>query len=364
MNKIGILTFQDTLNYGASMQCYALQEKLSLMGAEVQVIDYKCSKFMKEYSPFYVSQPNLRKFFYMLAALKMNIVKQRKKKLFQKKYIRLSKPYTLESISEANNIYSTFITGSDQVWNWHLTGFDKTFFLDFVKPGLKKYSYAASFGISEIEEEKIEEYRKLISGYDAISVREESGAALVHHLGQEVKQLVVDPVLLLNAEEWRKIEVKPQMKNYILLYSINNTIAYEYAYRLAQETNKKLVYLSAPLKKRGNFIKVVDPGPDEFVGWFDAADCVVTDSFHGVVTSILFHKQFVALQDRNKSANANSRVWDLLCRLSLTERVVDKCEQINVMNNKIDYVQVQNELNNYINDSVLFLKQIIGEINE
>ena len=362
--RIGILTFHDTLNYGASMQCYALQKKLALMGANVQVIDYKCPKFVREYSPFYISQLNFRKILYMLVALKMNIIKQCKKKKFQKKHMRLSKTYTPGTISEANDEYATIIIGSDQVWNWHLTGFDKTYFLDFVKPGIRKYAYAASFGVSEIETDKQEEYQRLLEGYVAISVREESGVKLIEQMRKETPQIVVDPVLLLTAREWKKVAVAPSMKGYILLYSINDTIAYEYAKTLVGATGKQLVYLSAPLKKYGSFKKVTAPGPDEFLGWFYSADYIVTDSFHGVVTAILFHKQFVALQDRSKIANANSRVWDLLGRLSLTNRVVDSIEQIDVMKKVIDYVQVQHKLDSYINISIKFLEKIVEENNE
>lgn len=364
VKKIGILTFHDTLNYGASMQCYALQQKLRLMGADAEVIDYKCPKFVKEYSPFYVPKFNIRKILYMLAALKMNVVKQKKKKMFQEKHIRMSKVYTPDNISSANENYDAFITGSDQVWNWHLTDFDTTYFLDFVRKDKDKYSYAASFGVSEIEKDEKENYRKLLCNYTKISVREESGAKIIENLIKTDAEVVVDPVLLLSAEEWEAVAKLPNMKDYILLYSINDTEAYSSAVELSKKTGKRLVYLSAPLKRRGDFEKITDVGPDEFVGWFKSADYVVTDSFHGVVTSVLFHKQFVALQDRRKEANANSRVKDLLNKLSLNSRIIDSKNQVDIITEQIDYSAVSEKLTPYIEGSVNFLKNITGDINE
>lgn len=364
MKKIGILTFHDTLNYGASMQCYALQEKLYLMGANVEVVNYRCPKFVKEYSPYFVSKRNIRKILYMLAALKMNVIKQEKKKKFQKKYIRLSREYTPDTIVAANEKYDAFITGSDQVWNWHLTDFDKSYFLDFVQNDKGKYSYAASFGISEIEEDKQAEYQKLLSGYSAISVREESGAKLLKEMINGNVEVVVDPVFLLSAEEWEKIAKKAPISGYVLLYSINDTEAYECAVKLAKRTKKKLVYLNAPVKRFGNFKKITNIGPDEFVGWFKSADYVVTDSFHGVVASILFEKQFIALQDRDIVANTNSRVWDLLNKIGLTDRIVKDTMQSDIIFEKIQYQQVKKALDVYIENSIVFLKKIIGDIHE
>lgn len=364
MKKIGILTFHDTLNYGASMQCYALQKKMQDLGADVEVIDYKSPRFVKEYSPFFVPVFNFRKVLYMLLALKMNTAKLKKKRIFQKKYIRLSNEYTPESIASANDVYDAFVTGSDQVWNWHLTDFDKVYFLDFVKKGKEKFSYAASFGVSEIEADKKKEYRKLLDNYTSISVREESGAKLIEELIGYKAETAIDPVFLLSVEEWEQIAKFPKESGYILLYSINNTLAYECAVVLSKKTKKKIVYLSAPLKRHGRFKKVTELGPDEFVGWFKAADYVITDSFHGVVSSILFEKQFVVLQDQNKYANANSRIMDLLNKLLLEERIIEELEEIGTVLQPINYKQVAERLNIYIQKSVSILKRIMGVEDE
>lgn len=362
--KIGILTFQDTLNYGASMQCYALQKKLQLMGADAEVINYKCPKFVKEYSPFYISKLNVKKFLYMIFAFKMNVIKQRKKIKFQNANIQLSKKYTPDTISLANQCYDIFITGSDQVWNWHLTGFDKTFFLDFVEKEKEKCSYAASFGISEIEQDKSVAYSNLLSNFNYISVREKSAQNILSSLIKRSPEIVVDPVFLLSSQQWKQVLICPQLENYVVLYSINDTKAYECAKELAKQTGKTLVYLSAPLKKHGNFLKITNIGPDEFVGWISNADYVITDSFHGVATSILFHKQFIALQDRRKIANANARIWDLLFDLNLTNRIIQEPTEIDKIFEQIDFEQVQDVLDVNINKSVLFLEKIIGNYNE
>lgn len=363
MKKIGILTFHDTLNYGASLQCYALQHKLELMGANVDVIDYKCPQFEKEYSPFFVSHNNLRKLLYMLAALKMNLIKQSKKRSFQKKFFKLSKVYSSENIKGANDVYSSFITGSDQVWNWHYAGFDKTYYLNFVQDGKEKFSYGASFGFDKLDEDKVEIYKELLSGYTAISVREKSGADLISQLIHESAEVVLDPVLLLSGNEWMQVVKKPSQSNYVLLYSINDTRAFEIAKRISQKTGKKLVYLSAPIKCFAVCQKVRELGPDDFLGWFYNAEYIVTDSFHGTVCSLLFHKKFLVASE-NRTGHANLRVSDLLKKLVLDHRIVNTPEQWNRILDSIDYEDVEKRISDFRKDSIRFLERIVDDKNE
>lgn len=361
--KLGILTFHDTLNYGASLQCYGLQKKLNMMGVQTEVVNYQCPKFVKEYSPFFVSQKNIRKFLYMLAALKMNLEKQKKKELFQKKYLPLSKSYTRETIAQANEEYDGFVTGSDQVWNWKLTDFDTTYFLDFVKTGTKKFSYAASFGLSQIGNDKKSAYQSLLAGYDEMSVRESKGAKIVQDLIGRNVDVVADPVLLLSKEQWEQIACVPNDNHYILLYSINDTAALAYAKKLAEITGKELVYLSAPIKCRAKCKKVREIGPDEFLGWFKNADYVVTDSFHGTICSVLFEKKFVSLQDR-RAGNHNSRIVNFLERVGLTDRIVEDPSQQQVVQNAVNYSMVKEKLQEYVEESNAYLRKLIGALEK
>lgn len=359
MKKIGIITFHDTLNYGASLQCFALQKKIKDMGGSAEVIDYKCNQFLKEYSPFFVSEKNIRKFLYMLASLKMNLIKVYKKKVFQKTYLTLSKPYTSENIKKSNQEYDIFITGSDQVWNFHYAGFDKAYYLDFVEANKKKYSYGASFGMTDIPSEKEREYQKLLKGYNGISVRELSGKYLVEKILDEEATVVVDPVLLLSADEWVRIAKKPKYKNYVLAYSINDTAAYKIAKRISDETGYKIVYLSAPIKCFNKSKKVRDIGPEDFLGWFLMADYVVTDSFHGTVFSILFRKKFWVATNLGKG-KASNRIEELLKECNLEKQIVRKEIMTNIAQEDIDFASAQKILNNAIQKSEKFLEQIMG----
>lgn len=359
--RVGIITFHDTLNYGATLQCYALQEVLHNMGAEVQVIDYKCPVFEKVYSPFFVSAPTLRKFLYMLAAMNMNLKKQKKKRDFQKRYIRLSQTYSPETIHMANAEYDIFIAGSDQIWNWQLTGFDKTYFLGFVRDDKKKYAYAASFGVSSIEEEYKELYKKYLEKFTRISVRESSGAGIVKELIGIDPPVVEDPVFLLPVQKWNEIAALPNLKDYILLYSFKDTLTYRLAKKLSKTTGKRLVYLSAPLKKTSNFIKVTAPGPDEFVGWFRNADYIISDTFHGTVLAILFQKPFLVCLNNTDEVNANSRIENLLKRLGLSEQIVNSSSQVSTILEPIDYESVNTKLNTSIHKSLMYLKRIVQE---
>lgn len=357
--KAGIITFHDTLNYGASLQCYALQKKLNSMGVDTDVIDYKCSWFNKRYSPFYIENKSLSKVLYMLAAMPMNVVKQKKKREFHKRYLKLSSAYDRDTIKNTNDIYDLFITGSDQVFNWKLTDFDTTFFLDFVEKNKRKCSYAASFGFHQLDEDKREKYEELLDGYYAMSVREQSAVELVRDITGKTAQLVSDPVFLLKKEDWAELAKKVDMKNYILLYSINDTAAYKYALKLAEKTGKKLVYLSAPVKRVGSFIPKRNIGPIDFLGWFYNADYIVTDSFHGTAFSIIFEKQFVSLLAR-QTHNGNSRLSNLLSIVGLDNRIVRAELSLDTIAEKIDYSLVNEKLTEYVESSVNYLERITG----
>lgn len=359
--KAGIITFHDTLNYGASLQCYALQKKLNSMGVDTDVIDYKCSWFNKRYSPFYIENKSFSKLAYMIAALPMNIAKQKKKREFHKNFLRLSTPYDRTTINNANDVYDLFVTGSDQVWNWKLTDFDTTFFLDFVNKDKKKYSYAASFGFHAIDDDKKDKYIELLSGYSAISVREQRAVELVNETVGEKADLVCDPVFLLKKEDWALIAGKVDVKDYILLYSINDTDAYKYALKLSEKTGKKLVYLGAPIKRVGNFIPKRNVGPIDFLGYFMNADYIVTDSFHGTAFSILFEKQFVSLLAR-QTHNGNSRLKSLLEILGLDNRIVGEDLSPDTIFVDVDYENANRRLSDYADNSVAYLKKITGAL--
>ena len=359
--KIGIITFHNVVNYGGVLQCYALQQKLREWGYEAEVINYENEYFKKFYSPFYVTKPYLRKFLYMLYAFRQKTIRRKKFSNFVKENIILSPQcFNKNTISNANTLYDVFITGSDQVWNLELTEMDKNYFLDFVR-GKKKISYAASIGLAQLDEEKKAIYKKLLRDFDSISVRENSASNIINDLLGQATDVHIDPVLLLDKGAWSKICDKSVVENdeeYIVVYKINKSKAYDAAEYLAKMKGIKVKVIQPDKTCKVGFQKYKMASPTDFVTLFKNARYVITDSFHGTVFSIIFQKQFAYFMDESVN-NRNSRIQNLLSKLNLQSRSYTDIEQVEFLDDSIDYKSVERILNEERNKSKTYLEQAI-----
>lgn len=323
--KIGILTFHRALNYGANLQAYALQNFMFGLGIDNEIVDYRCQEMIDRYQKTIrkVKGNKVKGFVWSLSTAPSVWKKKKNTTDFAEKYLVLSRAYDSVSISQADNMYTAFVTGSDQVWSPTCVGFDPVYFLTFTTPE-KKYSYAASISANEIPEAIKEEYIKRVSDFDDPSLREPTGAKLITSLTGKKAHTNIDPSMLLNADEWNKIcsDEKPG-EPYILLFTVpkpNKLV--EYAISLANKRGLKIIYLNNLMpKKHRDVISYIEPVPIvKFLSLIKNAEYVCTNSFHGNAFSILFHKQFIVEVSANKSLN--SRSWDLCEKLGLTDRVL------------------------------------------
>ena len=149
-------------------------------------------------------------------------VRRSKFKDFENLHIRtrFDFPYFREIADE----YDFFVVGSDQVWRPEWA--PPNDFLNFV-PREKKVSYAASIGKNSIPDESKETFRSGVSDFNYISVREESAIKIIKELTGRDSILVVDPVLLLTADEWLTVAQKPTWfkerysRGYVLTYHLS-----------------------------------------------------------------------------------------------------------------------------------------------
>ena len=346
--KIGILTFHRALNYGAVLQTYALRKALNNLGVDAEVVDYRCKVIEKSYAPIQFNSKNILKvvasnMFYYSTRKKM----REKFNEFINLKVNLSKEkyFNIEELAKIENTYDLFITGSDQVFNYECTDFDKTYFLDFVKDDYKKNSYAASFGFDSIPNNYVEEYQRLLQGFANISVREESGRNIIKKMFEKDINISLDPVFLLSKDEWISI-INPveRERKYILMYTIaspNHLIPF--AENLAKKMGCELVYLNDRFKKNSTAEYIRFCSPTDFLALFAGAEYVVTNSFHGTAFSILFQKTFYC-EVVPKNGKKNFRVIDLLNMLNLNEQIFNS-EGINCITNScIDYKAVNNIL--------------------
>jgi len=292
--KIGILTFTNTLNYGAILQSFALQEKLFALGKEPEIIQFTNQRIEeKEYFSI-KSYLTLKKIISWLILGKGMARKKKKFENFALKNLIIGKNLNSTSHKEINEYYDKFVAGSDQVWNISITHQDWNYFLSFVEDPHKKISYAPSFGNDVFPADCKKKASELLKDFHSLSVRETSGQKIISELIGLKAQVVVDPSLLLSKEEWeRHINFKPDLEHYILVYIPHNKhLVFNFVKRLQEKTKFPVVYLSISPRYEFGVQTILDASPDEFLGWVQNADYVVTGSFHGVAFSLNFEKQF------------------------------------------------------------------------
>lgn len=372
--KIGILTFHRAYNYGAVLQAFALSETLKTLGYEVEIIDYWPDYFRKQYYLVPQKAHSLKDFKKQLKRVVGKVFLKRTLNERNKNFEDFIDTYLLNSrdkfrtykdVEKALSKYDVVITGSDQVWNNRCANFDKVFFLDFNIP-VRKYSYAASFGFDRIPNEFKEEYKKRLSGFEGYSVRENTGVQILSDLIGVDSTLCCDPTLLMNSKMWRStLEIEQGEEDYILVYYVTkaDTVRKE-AQKISREKNCRVISipcqvafpeLYAEKDRKAGFEVVNSCSPKQFVEYFAHAKYVITNSFHGTVFSLIFHKkmktQFV--QDTGKT---NNRVIGLMKNVGLENRDI-KETKVNI-DEEIPWTEVDRKIETIKQNSMLYLKSI------
>lgn len=331
--KIGILTFHDANNYGAVLQCYALQSFLSKNTKhEVEIINFKNKAIENEYNLFYYCKNPIR-------LIKRNInnifhankILSRKRKFndFRDKYLILSKELlTFNDFKKHVETLNFIIVGSDQVWNKRITKKFKSIYTLKDISNVKKISYAASCGSIDIKNDK--EYRSLfedIIKFDAITVREPSTSEYLSDYFHQNIDYVCDPTFLISRNEWERIAgTKPIIQNeYIFVYTIYwNEDIDKIVRNLKEETGYRVILCDNNFKLKGCDRDIKSLSPAEFLNIILYSKLVVASSFHGTVFSLLFNKNLISyVFKQNKNSN---RITDILHLCEIEHCMVDSYE--------------------------------------
>ena len=362
--KIGILTFHKAINYGAVLQAWALQYFLKTQGFNCKIIDYHCIPVENNYKPFSFltlkKQPPLDVAARVLSGLRHF---QHIRRRTQKFNAFINENFSLVSMLDISTL-NAIIVGSDQIWNPSLTGgtLDDTFLLinkEFSH--CAKLSYAASSETSFISgPQHLLKLTTALEDFDWISVREKSLAELLSQKATISVCTTVDPTLLLDANDYEPIIVFPRIKHpYIFVYQVNyNNSAMAIAHKKAEELGCDIIYLNSRFSFRRKEKNICcDVGPKEFLGLIKNAAYVITTSFHGLVFSMLFKKQFIVPRIEHMGRQIN-----LLKLLNLQDRIIenvaDETEAIgsDINYNDIDYL----EMERIKNESIKFIQRING----
>ncbi len=333
MKTIGIITVHKINNYGSVLQAYALQKVLENMGFCAEIIDYDFPNLYHMHNPYATiidTQPNEPKWIKVIFA--MALLRQHKGIFgFVKKYQHLSKKGYIspDALMDDAPQYNVYITGSDQLWSPRYCNGDPSFMLHFAPDDALKISYAASIGSDAIPEKLQPLYKELLNRYKHISVRENSGAALIKSLTKKDATVVLDPTLLLNKDEWNRIAApnRQYKRKYILCYFLNYTFnAFPYVDELAaymqKQTGYEIVRVARPPHRlfTPHSHYRVGASPEEFLALVRDAEMVLTTSFHGTAFAVNYCKPvFTVVKDRNAS---DSRQVSLMQNLGLDDLVL------------------------------------------
>lgn len=356
--KIAILTQPLKTNYGGILQNYALQTVLRKLGHEPVTIDYDC-RYTKVRWMMGRIKSILTGTKHHIQFPRYNRAGQENLNRFIHENITTTKPVNAPTKAIFDSIHpDAVVVGSDQVWSPACNvpiDYLGNMFLDFV-PDFKgkRVAYAASFGGGEwtYTPEWTEICRQLAKRFDAISVREVSGVRLCReHLSVKATH-VLDPTLLLAVDDYKKLLGQPEKHSKILFAYILDTSA------------EKVGFLKKVADKFG--LELFIKGANDDLQWEDSiegwianihnAAMVVTDSFHGSVFAIQFHRPFLSIVNNKRGAD---RFTSLLGKLGLMDRLVNEGTNIDGITNDIDWDAVEEKLNTERNVCLGFIKNAL-----
>lgn len=319
MRKIGIISLFGYNNYGNRLQLFAVQKVYKTLGFDSEIIKYK-QEIPKD--PIVIQiKVFLTKILFLKSNLSKSYLKNKRINNF-KKHAKLN--YT-ESANQINPLkiasnfhenYSFFSVGSDQIWGWFTHSISDFVFLKFA-PIEKRITFSPSFGSSKIDEKYREIFTKGLEEFENISVREESGAKIVKNFTGKEATVLCDPTMCLSKEDWlefSKPHNKKPKRKFVLTYFLGEKSAKVNAVLNGISKDYEIINLND--LKSSEFYAIT---PSEWVDYINSASLFLTDSFHGVVFSIVLQTPF-AVYSRVGGESMQTRITNILEKFSLQDR--------------------------------------------
>lgn len=367
--KVGLVPLlYNEYNYGGVLQFYALQRILKSKNIECEILflnnDEKVSYY--ELPAMKKILLNVKIAIYSCFDGKSNIIDEniRKRKL---KIDEFKRQYYSPVINETNISYSEYdaiVCGSDQIWNPNWAR--RRCFLEFVPDNINKVIYAASLGCESMSKEQKAQFEPRIERLQYVSVREQSGKAILDSFikDKDIK-VVLDPTLLLLPEDWKNIVVEPKEKGYVFTYFLGKyDDKIDYIGEFAKRKGLKIINIPFASGEKNDDVcfgdlQIKDADPGEFIGLIKNAECIFTDSFHACVFSVLFKKEFYAFQ-RDNSKKMQGRINTLLHNFNLPDRFIEVGTDLDMISS-IDYQNNDMIQESLRRDSLAFLLDSIND---
>ena len=363
--RIGVLTLNLNYNYGGILQAYALTTVLGQYGHEVILVQRK-----RHFSLWM----NIRRFIGLLLNRESSFF-ENIQSLETRKFINKNIPKCTERLSDKqlrcfcdSQRMDAMVVGSDQIWRRWRRMYDYSAFLDFCVdyPHLKRIAYGVSFGLEQWQYSPSEtkQIKDLVSIYDSVSVREQSGILLCRQYLDVKAQWVLDPTMLLDTKIYMSLiteKLCSKGKQELVSYFLGSKSTNELMARIYAEEHE-MKYRSLSVKSPANIVNVLSnisrciwPPVEEWLSGIINADIVVTDSFHGTVFAILFHRPFVVISNDERG---NARLVSLLNMFEMDNLIFnlnDKIKEIKKEN--YDWKKVDAIIKDMKEKSLHFLKE-------
>lgn len=331
--KIGIVTLYGLFNYGNRLQDLAIHTLLRDRGYFPESIIVRSKSLRTALrdaarTSYSVLLPNQAK------SRRHNRFRSFDRNVTHRRY------WSASQLRRAAMRYGCFIAGSDQIWNPYDVNSKALYFLDFASRD-QRIALAPSFGVDTIPSELVPEYTKWLSGFPVLSVREETGAALIRDLTGRRAQVLIDPTLVLDSHQWRSLadnSLRPD-RSYLVTYFLGrmNESRTTLIEDFANKHNLLVVHLSNP-----DLPEFYEAGPAEFLDLIDNAACVFTDSFHGSAFSLLFDTPLVIFDREGSGPDMSSRLSTFAETFALSDRMHPHCDLEHCMS--VDYTEAHKVL--------------------
>lgn len=332
MNKIGIVTLFTYENYGNRLQMYAVQKVYKKLGFDSEILKYKLPT---QKDPFIIQ---LKVFIAKLFLTFINLVRPNLKNMRLSNFKKHAKIHYTESNNFINPLkinkdfhekYHFLSVGSDQIWGWFTYPMADFVFLKFA-PKEKRITFSPSFGYASLDKKYHSIFTNGLEGFENISVREESGAKIVRQLIDKESCVLCDPTMCLSKADWLDFATVHQQKpkkKFLLTYFLGESSPTVLEILKQIQNDFEIVNLNSLDSPKYYAID-----PSEWVDYINSAELFLTDSFHGVVFSIVLQTPF-AVYSRVGGESMQTRITNILEKFNFEERfeLKDKLDNFLIM---------------------------------
>lgn len=354
--KIGIITHHYVKNYGAYLQAYALIGRIRQLeaDAEVSIVDKVVKKhyWLNVYRRF-----RLPKNKYEVKTYKDKI-KQFRTLTKYEHTLPMSPKFHKKML---NRDYDKIIVGSDEVWNFKDYSYDPLKFA-YKQNGIKIYTYAASAGEVLPDTSIPQEVRQGIKNFRKIGVRDRNTKELAERILKKDVSLVLDPTLIYDYDkELEGISIGKELGQYILIYGCSFSKEQQQTIINYAKANNLKIVGAGEYKEWYDEIKI-DINPFEWVDLFRNAKIVLTGTFHGLMFSLKYYRNFICMP---VFVNRINKTRTILEDLNFTDRLLLNSENIdelmNLLESNVDYTNTKEVLDIKRTESESYIKAVLKD---